>query len=145
MNVDEFDWQSFLSFAEEIFERHHKINVIGMNEETECRIGISRAYYAVFHKAEDFISAFKSKFHLDSRDSPHERVINAFKNSDNRYYRKIAINLSKMKELRIRADYVSERYKPRYEDGNVIGELEKILAYAKSTNKMIDRCRQNND
>lgn len=42
-----YDWDEYLKVAESLLEDHD----LGVSEETYARIAISRAYYAVFHKA----------------------------------------------------------------------------------------------
>ena len=101
-----------------------------MKDEAVCRIGISRAYYATFHKAEKFIYETEKDFQPKATERPHDRIINAFKRTDNPHHRKIYSNLAMMKDLRERADYSSRRYSEQYLAGNVIGELQKAISYA---------------
>lgn len=131
-----------MSFARKTFAERKSLKNIGMYDEAVCRIGISRAYYAAFHKAENFLYEIEKDFQPKSGEGPHDRIINAFKRMSNLYHRKISAKLGDMKDLRERADYHSNRYKKRGLDGNVIGELQKAISYAESVNTVIDKCQQ---
>lgn len=139
---DEFDWQEFLNFAKMIFDDYKKLSKVTMVEESTCRIGISRAYYATFHNAEKFLREIEKNFQPQLGEGPHDRIINAFKRTDNPYHKKIYSKLGMMKDLRERADYSPQRYSERYSAGNAIGELQKAISFADSVNTIIDKCRQ---
>lgn len=119
-----FDWREFLHTAEEFFERVQNLRQVEMHDEALCRIGISRAYYAAFHAAAQLV---------DTNAVPggtHERVIIALKSSGDRNLRRLGENLNNLRQMRVRADYLDERYPPRGFSGNAVVELQKAVTYA---------------
>ena len=119
-----FDWREYLHTAEEFFERVQNLQRVEMRDEALCRIGISRAYYAAFHATAQLV---------DTDATPggtHERVIRTLKSSADRTYRRIGNDLDTLRTMRVRADYISERYPPRGFSGNAVVELQKAITYA---------------
>ena len=141
--INSFDWQEFLSFARNIFNTHQNAKVINHSIESDCRIAISRAYYAVYHATKDYIYKVQPDFKPQFGEATHEAVINELKRKkNNKILRNISIPLSKLRDMRVRADYNSDRYDKRGESGNIIMELQKALNYADEINKKLTLCQQ---
>lgn len=130
--MNDFDWQEFLRTAKGIFERVKNLHQITMSDEAICRIGISRAYYAVFHQAALLVD---SDLHTGG---VHERVILALRSSSDKIIRQIGNDLNALRKMRIRADYDSRRYPPRGLDCNAVLELQLAINYAETINKKIN-------
>lgn len=100
-----FDWREFHTIAKFLHENCNKINDI--TPEAAFRSAIGRAYYAAFNTACQFA---KEEFHVDpSRQGKgsHDYYIEMFRyfENENSDYKKIAIDLKRMKEYRNLADY----------------------------------------
>lgn len=130
--MSSFEWREFLQAAKEIFPRVQNLRQVEMRDEALCRIGISRACYAAFHAAAQLV---------DTDAVPggtHERVIRALKSNADRTYRRIGSDLDTLRTMRVRADYLSERYPPRGYNDNAVLELQLALHYADSILKRIN-------
>lgn len=130
--MNEFDWQEFLHTAKDIFERVKNLKQVTMSDESLCRVGISRAYYAVFHRAALLVDSDLQT------GGAHERVILALRSSTNKIMRQIGNDLNALRKMRIRADYDSRRYPPRGLDCNAVLELQLAIGYADTINKKIN-------
>lgn len=101
----QFDWLKFLSFAKELRSR---------TEEEAIRTSVSRAYYATFHKAREFLDA-KNVAVTRGTTSPgtpqalttHDAVWRTFSQSRDERWRKIGIDGDRLKRKRQMADYNS--------------------------------------
>jgi uncharacterized protein (UPF0332 family) len=102
------DWEEYLIFAE---------NLIGIiegkitsdelsSQEVLLRNAISRAYYAAYHYALDYLLA-NTDFQFTKYDS-HIGVINAYTYSIYRDRKAISVRLRRMRDARVRADYEAD-------------------------------------
>lgn len=141
-----FDWADYLSLAEELAQKPNDMP----NKEAATRAAISRAYYAAFKKAEEFVvrrdgfvvnlGPKKTYNQQDTNEedknkgSSHVRVIRQFtKDKYNNNRMRIGIALTRMKHNRESADYDAEFM------GNIEEALKDTLIKAKD---VISRLRQ---
>lgn len=100
-----YNWNQFLSFSEALLQNDFWQDDVS----TKYRIIISRAYYAAFHSAQNFLR----DYHLESKraGAEHEKVIIGLKemhkkNADfQRTCKKVGIHLERLKVRRVQADY----------------------------------------
>ena len=97
-----FDWRKYLTFAELMYEKANSEDSDCHDKETFYRCSISRAYYAVFCLARNYLKDFESQeFYSDE----HKKVsIFLIKNSDSKK-RKIGNQLKMLHQDRKKADY----------------------------------------
>lgn len=69
-----YNWELFLDFAKFLMSQSN----IAVDKETANRIAISRAYYAAFHVAKDFLVSANISYLYAGGE--HDRVCNTFKN-----------------------------------------------------------------
>ncbi len=113
---EEFDWQEYLYLALELAGRK---GTPQCNDEADKRTAISRAYYAAFRKARNFLIV-RDNFEIDlGTGSSHNQVIYAFKNHPNHQRQILGENLRRMKIYRESADY----------DGNFNGSLDSAVDF----------------
>ena len=97
-----FNWQRYLILAEEL------LNSIPENEDDEAkaRTGISRAYYAAYHRAESYLNKIGITIDIYQKGS-HKRVIEEFANIGqyNKLWSGIGLSLKRLKIWRETADY----------------------------------------
>ena len=139
-----FDWMEFFRFAQKSLDEMRDVKKIAVEQESICRIAISRAYYAAFHTARNFLLELNPDFTGGIWEGTHQAVIKAFTQSDDRYCRQIGRELSQLKSKRVRADYVSQSYPQRGEAGNVVAELQGALFLAEKIFGIIDKARTKN-
>ena len=137
-----FDWQAFLEFAKQIYHDNEKIKDVDNTIEALGRIAVSRTYYASYHSSRSFLLTLDPSFEETIRGGSHEAVIKAFLGEQNKLYKKIGRKLSWLKEQRVKADYISQRYPARGHFGNIISELKIAIDSADNINKIIDDCRK---
>jgi uncharacterized protein (UPF0332 family) len=101
--------------------------VPGCSVEAVQRSIISRAYYAAFRKAQNFLIV-RDGFAVELGESSHNKVIFALKLHPNRYRQMIGEDLRRMKQFRERADYKDE-FEGSLEDTVewVINRAERII------------------
>ena len=138
--ITTFDWQAFLEFAKKVYRDNEKVNPIDNTIEALGRIAISRAYYTAYHSSESFLITLNPTFKETASGGSHESVINAFLARQDKFEGKIGRKLSSLKEQRVRADYISQRYPIRGYSGNVISELKIAIDLADDINNIIVRC-----
>ena len=103
-----FDWSEYLNLAQELAATNSDSSG---NREAKLRSAISRAYYSTFCLARNYLRDIeKDQTLLDkNRDiNKHQYVANAFINHRNNKKKnmvKIGENLSRLRELRNKADY----------------------------------------
>ena len=72
-------------------------------EEAYQRTAVGRFYYACYIKCRNY---FESKTNGKlGKNSPHKKLIDFFKDSNNEVESKIGLNLEDLKRIRIKADY----------------------------------------
>lgn len=130
-----FDWLSYLEFAEDTFNRILVKNkpIPPVHDHCRIRVAISKAYYAVHHKARAKIKEEDSQYELSMNlGSIHKQVIKYFKESSTLPKKSIGEKLDRMYGRRIKADYddIAVQYswaKASIEDAKeVLEELEKL-------------------
>lgn len=90
-----FDWSEYLNLARELAQ--------AMTDEAKMRSAISRAYYAAFIKARNFLQE-REGLTIASENS-HQYLINQFKNSSDPARTKLGERLKRLRVYRNQADY----------------------------------------
>lgn len=91
-----FDWQQYLVVAEELAP---------IRTDRTWRTAISRAYYAVFHKAEQHYARFHPTHASGLGNESHRTVWRWFEEHPARSYREIGVGGRRLQQARIQADY----------------------------------------
>jgi uncharacterized protein (UPF0332 family) len=105
-----FDWKEYLAVAKRLLAEYET----QPNKEANLRTAVSRAYYASFKTAEEFllrkneISPIDEDDDEEQRIGSHWRVIRAFAYSRNRHRKQIGEALIRMRFDRESADYHAE-------------------------------------
>jgi hypothetical protein len=97
-----FDWSDYLTLANELAPRP----VDRATAEARLRSAVSRAYYANYCKARNYLRDQEGC--SIPREDAHRFVIEQFIGSDDRKRRDIGKDLNRLKIDRIRADYQDE-------------------------------------
>ncbi len=102
-----FDWIEYFYQAQDISDKRHTIPADKMSQadEADMRTAISRAYYATFHKAKEFLQATKDLTPETPAGGVHERLISRFTNNSLADRRAMGAKLDRMKKQRHIADY----------------------------------------
>ncbi len=98
-----FNWGCYLDFARALLQEIPE----GQDDECKVRCGISRAYYAVFHRAREYLHRVGVEFDIYGKGS-HENLISEYRRLGKngcREYGLISVKLERLKKLRIKADY----------------------------------------
>ena len=95
-----FDWSEYLKLAQELAGQ----TVSPANEEAKLRSSVSRAYYAAFCKARNYLRDIEGRS-IPSTPEAHRYVRDKFKNSPDRLRRKIGDGLDRLRIRRNRVDY----------------------------------------
>ena len=111
-----FDWYQYLIAAWELLGRRNQ----HARRETKQRIAISRAYYAAFIIARNYLHDIEG-VDVPYRDV-HQFVIDYYRDSRDPRRRKIARLLREMRHARTRADY-DDVYADLYQDSFKIPQL----------------------
>lgn len=127
-----FDWLEFFYQAQDISDKRHTIpsNKMSLADEADMRYAISRAYYATFHKAKEFLQAAKDITPETPAGGIHERLISRFTNNSSPERRAMGAKLDRMKKLRHIADYndiIRNKYK-----GALYNLVEEVLLTSQS-------------
>ncbi len=95
-----FDWSNYLDLAREL----QRQGAVHSSKEAELRSAISRAYYAAFCKARNYL---RDRRHLILSQGPeaHSEVQDTFQVSPDRRLKEIGENLNRLRTFRNRADY----------------------------------------
>src|SRR5205809_322908 len=96
ISVD-FDWVEYLNLAKELVNDER----LTSSREAKLRSAISRAYYAVFHKARSIVLPANKSIGFNS----HQEVIDTLQRSDDSAQRQMGVNLARLKVHRVKADY----------------------------------------
>jgi uncharacterized protein (UPF0332 family) len=114
-----FDWSNYLALAKNLLnqvnisleERSNKSDSISETslDEAKLRCAISRAYYSAFCIARNYLRDVEDDYRLNKwkeyKIPPHEYVINTFKESSNKDYKRIGRSLDGLREIRNKVDY----------------------------------------
>ncbi len=95
-----FDWSEYLKLAQELAGQ--AIN--SASQEAKLRSSVSRAYYAAFCKARNYLHDIEGHL-IPSTGEAHKYVRDVFKRSPDRSRRKIGNNLDRLRIDRNKADY----------------------------------------
>jgi uncharacterized protein (UPF0332 family) len=94
-----FNWSDYLDLARRLYRE----GTIHSVKEAELRSAISRAYYAAFCNARNYLIAKGHK--LSGGPEAHAEVQDRFITSSDRRRKEIGENLKRLRSLRNRADY----------------------------------------
>ena len=102
-----FDWSEYLNLAQELAATNSDCSG---NREAKLRSAISRAYYSAFCLARNYLRDIEKDptlFRKNRNINEHQYVANEFINhrNKNKNMVKIGENLSRLRELRNKADY----------------------------------------
>jgi uncharacterized protein (UPF0332 family) len=134
-----FDWKEFLSQAKELAENAKILSANNKLKAKEAaqRSAVSRAYYAVFHEAEDFLirkkllKTYSQEDEPQARTNSHDRVIKIFldtgRNAGLQPRRKIGEDLMRLKRSRVLADYSSEFPTLETDIENLLEVAERVI------------------
>lgn len=98
-----YDWNLYLTFSEQILAS------CTFDEQTVARIAVSRAYYAAFHVAEDYLKA--NRYEMAQGAGSHDAVCKSYKEMNKGVQefkskcRSIGNMLVRLKERRVDSDY----------------------------------------
>lgn len=92
-----FKWAQYLTVADKL---------ISMGDEASCRASVSRAYYAVYGEAKEFLVWEGAQ--LPKHGSVHAAVIEKFTKSKSLNRRDLGFKMNKLKWQRVQADYKSD-------------------------------------
>jgi len=131
-----FDWREYYLLAEDLLSQADT----SLHKEAMLRSAVSRAYYAAFHRACEFLRGvneyptqqeFKS-----SRKETHRFLINIFANNhDYPEWRKIGDLLYSLKDFRQKADYTKSVEKHVFRK---IERVEELVDRAKEIMDLVD-------
>ena|SRR2546423_11209069 len=95
-----FDWSNYLDLARELKRQ----GAVHSSREAESRSSISRAYYAAFCKARNYL---RDRKHLTLSEGAevHTEVQKEFLRSNDRRLKEVGENLNRLRTYRNRADY----------------------------------------
>ena len=99
--MPDFDWEEFLDLAEQLVQRR--------GDPAAERTAISRAYYAVFHKASAYLIRQGERLTFTGED--HAFVWRWFRMRGDRLSRAIGQNGRRLIDARRRADYDPAEYR----------------------------------
>lgn len=94
-----FDWFEYLILAQELAGK----TTIPASQEAKLRCAISRAYYAAFIKARNFLR--ERNISTIPRENAHHYVISQFRNSTDGGRRILGEKLQRLRTIRNQADY----------------------------------------
>jgi hypothetical protein len=97
-----FAWTRYLELAKELAGKP----VTTEGREAKLRSAISRAYYAAFHEARDFLVITQGP--LPYNVNEHEYVKNWYLDQRDRLRAQVGNDLNRLRQDRNRADYVDE-------------------------------------
>lgn len=121
-NQMQYNWGLFLEAAKRWLN-----DMQDDEDETLIRCGISRAYYAAFHVCQQYLININMGADVHGNGS-HMAVINSFQQlgdaRNNRECKKISLDLSRLKNKRISADYKDFLLSS---DHSYIGAKKKVL------------------
>lgn len=106
--MDRYDWNNYLNFSKQLLADNKMDKKY--DEETICRVAISRAYYAAYHAALNFFTSNK-KFDIKIGSGSHDSLILAYKGmkkGSTQFQgscKTIGNILSTLKDSRVDADY----------------------------------------
>jgi len=128
-----FDWEDFLVLAREL-------SISSLSEESKLRTSISRTYYSMFHRAQDFCKMkgvptppIPSPSGIGNDNSPHMRIISGMRkyNDSTKNYKEVIFAgrlLDTLRIKRVHADYTDAPFGDAKTDAtNAISTAEQII------------------
>lgn len=95
-----FDWSEYLTLAQELTSK----SITSPIQEAHLRAAISRAYYAAFCKARNYLS-YKDGYSTPKGINVHWDVVNKFETSSDMTRRKVGVLLRHLRGIRNIVDY----------------------------------------
>jgi len=95
-----FDWSEYLNLAKELAKQSSS----PASEEAKLRSAISRAYYAAFCKARNYLRDVKG-IQMTGSAQDHQIVAKLFKACSDRNWNKVGVNLERLRIDRNKVDY----------------------------------------
>jgi uncharacterized protein (UPF0332 family) len=131
-----FDWREYYLLAEELLSQADG----SPRKEAMLRSAVSRAYYAAFHRACEYLREVNKyptqQEFTSSRKETHRFLINIFANNpDYPEWRKIGDRLYSLKDFRQKADYARSVEKHVFRKR---GRVEELVDRAKEIMDLID-------
>lgn len=117
----DFDWSLYLTLAESLANSESEEPLM----EAQLRCAISRAYYAAFNKTRRY-SEDHLNYQASERDQ-HVHLANFIGEIDDRDARRMSSNLSTLRQMRRKADYIC----------GYDGRIENDATYAIQTAKRV--------
>ena len=96
-----FVWSEYLDLAKELLGDASKSPI----EEAKLRSAISRAYYAAFNEARNYLEINKPTVYIPKTGAAHEIVADTFLDDSKPDWIAVGLNLSRLKANRHKADY----------------------------------------
>jgi uncharacterized protein (UPF0332 family) len=115
-----FNWSDYLTLAQELTSE----SINSPLEEAHLRAAISRAYYAAFCTARNFLSD-KDGYSTPGGTNVHRDIVDKFEASSDMTRRKVGALLRSLRGIRNIVDYQEAFY------GNKLGRTQGALATAK--------------
>jgi uncharacterized protein (UPF0332 family) len=129
-----FDWKEYESFARLLAGKD--VPDSQLTKDARLRTAISRAYYASFNLACEFIEDYlQLKFKDTKSKSIHAKVIYEFSSDTDRDWKDIGADLGRLRDLRVNADYYKEMPK-------IVNETNLAIMYARNIIKKIDTLKE---
>lgn len=118
-----FNWREYLTLSEGLKARP---DLLGTRE-TSFRSAASRAYYAAYQCAREY--ACTEGFEPHYGDSSHKELQKHFCNHipPHQTYKKISVQLDRLRDIRVKADYLSKLDSPESLASSAIGMAKIIL------------------
>lgn len=131
-----FDWREYYLLAEDLLSQADT----SLHKEAMLRSAVSRAYYAAFHRACEYLREANKyptqQEFTSSRKETHRFLINIFANNhDYPEWRKIGDLLYSLKDFRQKADYVKSVEKHVFRKKKMV---EPVIDRAKEVMDFID-------
>ncbi|BCL82409.1 hypothetical protein ccbrp13_48740 [Ktedonobacteria bacterium brp13] len=95
-----FEWNHYLDLSYDLTTSENA----NINQEAAQRCAISRAYYAAFCESRNYLRDIDNETNLNS-SSAHFIVSQKLKESKDTTRKRIGVNLSRLRQLRNKADY----------------------------------------
>ena len=118
--VAPFNWTEYLNLANELVAD----TTLASSLEAKLRCGISRAYYAAYHKAEKIVFPAGPP----NKWGSHGQVIDELQSSDDPLRRGFGVELARLRGTRTKADYRDTLRNIASEAENTLIAAEELIA-----------------
>ncbi len=120
-----FDWNEYLKLAQELIGK----SSTPCNQEARCRSAISRAYYAAFCNARNFLRDVDSDPRINGQGNVHSYVRDKFRRDPDKRRKKIGEDLHRLLQERHTGDYEEREYpNPIITARFAVGLAEQIIS-----------------